>query len=242
MSTNYMEKVLLTQKSGLIGYWPLNEESGTTALDYSSNGYNATTKNVVRGWNDRRMLALDGNKCAQFDGSTTAIDVSNASDDEPTTEGSLSVWVATPQAQLAGTTAMYIATLDADANNYIRLSFDTTAYRFTAAYAGGGSAQTVTSPLVYNNSVAAELPTWHHFVMTWSATNDALNFYVDSVAQTAATSLGTWSGSMDTDLMVLGSSAYATPANQFTGWMSHFALWTPILSQTEVDTLYDIGP
>jgi hypothetical protein len=242
MSTNYIEKVLLTQKSGLIGYWPLNEESGTTALDLSGNGYNATTKNVVRGWNDRRMLALDGSKCTQFDGSTTAIDISGMSASEPTTEGSLSIWIATPQTQLAGTTKMQIIKMAADANNFIDLTFDTTAYRFNAAYEGGGTDKNINSPLVYNENAAMISPQWHHFVMTWSATGDALNFYVDGVAQTAATSLGTWSGSMDTDLMVLGSSAYATPADQFTGWMAHFALWTPILSQTEVDTLYDIGP
>ena len=38
MSTNYIEKVLRTQASGLIAYWPLNDEQGTTAIDLSDNG------------------------------------------------------------------------------------------------------------------------------------------------------------------------------------------------------------
>ena len=241
MSTNYIEKVLRTQASGLIAYWPLNDEQGTTAIDLSDNGYNATSTGLVRGWNDRRMLAPDGSKCAQFDGTSSLVNVYAAQASQPTTEGSLSIWVATPQANLEGTTKMQIVKMGVDANNYVDLTFDTTAYRFAAAYAGGGTAQTITSPLVYNENDAFALPQWHHFVMTWSATNDALNFYVDGSAQTAASSLGTWSGNMASTLMVVGSSS-TTAADQFTGWMAHFALWTPILTQTEVDTLFRIGP
>lgn len=241
MSTSYIEKVLLTQKSGLIGYWPLYEESGTSAIDLSGNGYNATTASLARGWNDRRMLALDGGKCAQFDGTSSAVDFSGAQTSEPTTEGSASIWVATPENVLSGTTAMQIFKMGVDANNYMDLTFDTTAYQFKADYKAGGTSKSITKK-VYNENANAALPQWHHFVATWSATGDALNFYVDGVAQTAASSLGTWAGSMDTDLMCLGTSAYATPADQFTGWLAHFALWTPILSQSEVDELYDIGP
>jgi hypothetical protein len=241
MSTNYIEKVLNTQKSGLVGYWPLNEESGTTAYDLSGNGYNATSKGLLRGWNDRRMLAPDGGKCAQFDGTNSAIDFNASSSTDATAEGSLSIWVATPENILSGTTAAYIVKFAADANNLMDLTFDTTAYRFTADNTGQSTSVTSTG-LVYNENANAISPQWHHFVVTWSETNDALNFYVDSIAQTAGSSLGGWSGSMDTDLMCLGSSAYATPANQFTGWMAHFAMWTPILTQAEVDDLYFIGP
>jgi hypothetical protein len=237
-----MEKVKRIQTSGLIGYWPLDEERGTAALDHSSNGYNATSASLMRGWNDRRMLAPDGSKCAQFNGSTSLVNLYAAQPSEPTTEGSLSIWVATPQENLSGTTAMEIIRLGADANNAINFRVDTTAYRFGAAYTAASTVKAVTSPLLYNMSGGAALPDWHHFVFTWSATNDAATLYVDSVVQTAATSLGTWSGSMNSDLMVLGSSAIGTPADQFTGWMAHFALWTPILTQTEVDMLYDIGP
>lgn len=241
MSTNYIEKVLRTQTSGLVGYWPLNEESGTVAYDLSTNAYNATTKNLMRGWNDRRMLAPDGSKCAQFDGSTSAVDFNASSSTDATAEGSLSIWVATPNAQLKGTTAMYIVKFAADGNNLMDLTFDTTAYRFTANNTGQSTSVTSTG-LVYNENGDAILPQWHHFAVTWSETNDALNFYVDGVAQTAGSSLGGWSGSMDTDLMCLGSSAYATPANQFTGWMAHFAMWTSILTAAEVRDLAVIGP
>jgi len=241
MSTSYIEKVLLTQKTGLEIYLPLDEESGTTAFDRSLEGNNATTKGLARGWNDRRMLAPDGGKCAQFDGSTTAIDFNGASSDISTTEGSISIWVAVPNAQLTDTTAMYIVKCAADANNYIDLSFDTTANQFKFDYKAGGTSVSSTGK-VYNRHGALHLPEWHHFVGTYSATNDAVNLYIDGVAQTAGDTLGTWSGSFDTDLMCLGSSAYATPADQYTGWMAHFAWWSPILSQSEVDNLYKIGP
>lgn len=239
--SNYIEKVKRMQNSSFVGYWPLNEESGAAAYDLSPNGYNATSANLVRGWNDRRMLAPDGGKCAQFDGSTTYIDFYSAIGSEPTTEGSLSIWVATPEANLKGTTLMQIVKMGVDANNFIDLEFDTTAYRFNADYKAGGSSKNIVSPLVYNENGAAILPEWHHFVMTWSATNDAVNFYVDGVAQTAVDTLGTWAGAMASTAMVVGSSS-TTAADQFTGWMAHLGIWSAILAQTEVDDLYVIGP
>jgi hypothetical protein len=237
MSSSYIQKVLRTQNSSFVGYWPLNEESGTVAYDLSPNGYNGTSSGLLRAATDRNKLAPDGSKCAKFDGSASYINIYSAIGSEPTTEGSLSVWAACENANLAGTTKMQIIKLAADANNFIDLTFDTTAYRFNAAYEGGGTDKNINSPLLYNVGYGAQ---WHHFVMTWSATNDALNFYVNGSAQTAATSLGTWAGAMASTLMVVGSSS-TTAADVWNGWLAHLGIWSAILTQTEVDELYKIG-
>lgn len=235
--SSYIEKVKRTQSSSFVAYWPLNEERGTTAYDLSGNGYNATSTALMRASIDGRVRAPDGSECAQFDGSTSLVNIYAAQGSEPTTEGSLSIWVATEDLYLGGTTLMQIIKMGADANNFIDLTFDTTAYRYQAYYKAGGTSKSIVSPLVYNVGYP---PQWHHFAMSWSATNDALNFYVDGVAQTAVSSLGTWAGSMASTLMVVGSSS-TTAADQFTGYMAHLAVWSAILTQSEVDELYNAG-
>jgi len=236
--SSYIDRVLRTQSSSFAGYWPLNDESGTVALDWSKADNNATSASLMRKPADRDFLAPDGSKCAKFDGTASVVNFYTATSTAIETEGSMSIWVATPTAKLKGTTLMQIVKMGADANNLIDITFDTTAYRFSGIYTGNSTSDTIVSPLVYNTAYGAD---WHHFVMTWSKTAEALNFYVDSVAQTAAATLGVFTGNFAATLMCLGASS-TTVADLFTGWLSHFALWNgAILSQSEVDDLYKIG-
>ena len=237
MSTSYIQKVLRTQSSNFVGFWPLDEESGTTAYDISPNGYNATSSGLLRSNVQRGFLAPDGGKCAQFDGSASYINMYNATAAAVTTPGSMSIWAATPDANLSGTTKMQLFKFAADANNFIDLTFDTTAYRFNGWHEGNTTAKSVNSPLKYNVGYG---PQWHHFVMTFTDSG-SLTFYTDGLAETAATSLGIFTGSMASTLMVLGSSS-TTAADQFTGYLARFAWWNVVLSQSEVDDLYTIGP
>jgi hypothetical protein len=234
----YKEKVRTWRKSDLVAYWPLDDESGTAPLDLSPNGYNATSSGLVRTPASRAMYGIDGRKCAQFDGTNTYIDIYGILAKEPTTLGSISLWAATPDANISDTTAMYLIYLAVDANNYIRIYYDTTAYRFNGAYAGGGTAKSVNGGLLYNVGYGAQ---WHHFGLTWDATNDELKYYQDGVQQgTTQSSLGTWAGSIAAATSVLGSSS-TTAADQFTGWMQHVAIWSVALSDADMRELAKWG-
>jgi hypothetical protein len=237
--SSYTEKVLRLQQSDFVGYWPLNEESGTAVYDLSPNGYNGTSSALVRTPATSGFRAPDGSVCAQFDGTSSYIDLYDATAAAVTTPGTMSIWVATPQANLSGTTKMQIFKFAADANNFIDLTFDTTAYRFNAWHEGNTTAKSVNSPLKYNVDGGSQLPEWHHFAFSF-ADGGSLTFYTDGVAETAATSLGTFTGSMAEATMVLGSSS-TTVADQFTGYLAHFAWWNKALGQTEIEDLYDIG-
>ncbi len=249
MSTNYDEKVKRIRSSGLTCFMPLNEERGTAVLDYSDNGYNGTSSGLGRGVGYREFVGPDGDKCAYFDGSAGYVDISAAaasSASSSQTEGSMSVWVAVPEANLSATTKMNIVYCAADTANGISLNFDTTAYRFAAGYnAGSGNATysvTQNTVLTYNVDGAEQRPEWHHLGMTYSATNDALILYVDGTASTTASTLGTWTGNYATTALCLGSSS-TTWANGFTGWMADFAWWSnTILTASEMEELADIGP
>lgn len=228
---DYKERVKRIGSSDFVAYWPLQEESGTVAYDLSANGYNATSANLVH---SRKVLGIDGLPCAEFNGSTSYIDVYGILADEPTTEGTVSLWAATPDANIGDTTAMYLVYLAVNSNNFIRIYFDTTANQFNGTYKAGGTASSVNGGLLYNIGYGAE---WHHFALTWSATGDAVKFYQDGVQQgTTQSSLGTWSGSIAEATSVVGSSS-TTAADQFTGWMQHLAIWGAALSDDDIAEL-----
>ncbi len=242
MSTSYIQKVLRTQSSNLVGFWPLNEESGTVAYDLSPNGYNATSSGLLRSNLQRSFLAPDGDKCAQFDGSASYINIYSAIGSEPTTIGSISLWVAVPQANLSGTTKMQLITMAYDASNLIDITFDTTAYRFNGAYEAGGTLDSVNSSLLYNVDGGKQQPEWHHLGLTWDAANNRLRFFADGVQQgTTQASLGTWTGAMASTTMVLGSSS-TTAADVLTGYLARVGVWSVELTIPEMAELAVIGP
>jgi hypothetical protein len=228
-----------TYNSDFVGLWPLDEERGTTAYDISPNGYNATSSGLLRSNAQRSFLAPDGGKCAQFDGSASYVNLYGAIAKEPTTIGSISVLVATPTENLKGTTKMQIITLKYDAENYIDITFDTTAYRFNGAYEAGDTLDAVNSDLVYNVGYG---PQWHQFGLTWDAANNKLKFYVDGKQQgSTQESLGTWTGAMASTTMVLGSSS-TTAADVLTGYAARLGIWSVVLPPATMRDLAVIGP
>ena len=238
MSTSYIQKMERVQSSSFVGLWPLDEESGTTAYDISPNGYNATSSGLLRSNLQRSFLAPDGGKCAQFDGSASFVNLYGAIAKEPTTIGSISVLVAVPTANLKDTTKMQIITLKYDAQNYIDITFDTTAYRFNGAYEAGNTLDSVNSDLVYN---VAYGPQWHQFGLTWDAANNKLKFFVDGLQQgSTQESLGTWTGAMASTTMVLGSSS-TTAANVLTGYAARLGIWSVVLPAATMQDLAVIG-
>jgi len=180
------------------------------------------------------IYGVDGLPCAEFDGSTSYINIYGILASEPTTEGTVSLWAATPDANIGGTTAMYLVYLAVDANNYIRIYFDTTANQFNGTYSAGGTASSVNGGLLYNVGYGAQ---WHHFALSWSATGDAVKYYQDGVQQgSTQTSLGTWAGSIAATTSVVGSSS-TTAADVWTGWMQHLAIWSIALSDDDIAEL-----
>ncbi len=243
MSTSYIQKVLRTQSSSFVAFWPLNEESGTVAYDLSPNGYNATSSGLLRSNLQRSFVAPDGDKCAQFDGSASLINIYAAVTKEPTLVGSISLFVAVPEANLAGTTKMQLITMAYDASNLIDITFNTTAYQFNGAYEAGGTLDTVNSGLLYNVDGGPQQPEWHHLGLTWDASNNRLRFFADGLQQgTTQASLGTWSGAMASDTMVLGSSNSSSAADVLTGYLARVGVWSVELTIPEMAELAVIGP
>lgn len=240
MTTNYDEKAMRT--SSIIGYWPLNEESGTVAYDLGPNGYNGVSSGLVRVPATRGFLAPDGSKCAEFDGSASYIDLVAAAVSSATgsqTTGSICAWVAIPEANLAATSRLPIARFAADVDNEIELYFDTTAYRFSTTFNGGGTAVNNVSSLVYNTK-GEQQPEWHHIGMTYST--KSLIIYTDgSPSTTADTTSSAWSGNFASALMCVGLTS-TTGGNYFKGWMKGLLWSSAELDAEEMADLAEAGP
>ncbi|MCK5430399.1 MAG: hypothetical protein KAI94_13050, partial [Anaerolineales bacterium] len=185
------------------------------------------------------FLAPDGGKCAQFDGSASYINLYAAQPAQPTAIGSISLWAATPDANISGTTKMQLIKLGVDNDNNLEIAFDTTAYRFVGSYEGGGTTDSATG-LLYNKTDYG--PDWNHFGLTWTKAGDAMKFYINGLQQgSTQTGLDTWTGNMASTLMVLGSSV-TTGADLLTGYLARLGIWSVVLTADDMADLAVIGP
>lgn len=239
MITSYTEKVKRVRGgSSLIAYWPMNERSGTTALDHSTNGYNGTTSSV--GVADWYQIGPDGGHCYYFNGTSSYLNVYAAQPKQPTTIGTAMIWIAAQKNYLDSTTTGRILTLAVDADNIIHIEKTSTANTFDLSYEAA-TTQDKVSPTIYAQD-GNQWPEWHQLVLTWTAAGDAVKVYVDGAQSgTTQTSLGTWVGDMASTLMVIGADN-TTVTSVWSGWLAHCALWSVVLSDAEIADLAKIGP
>lgn len=83
----------LYNPSGLVGYWPLDEGSGSSTIDQSGNGNNGTWSGGAVGTNGYYSAGKVGKWAGMFDGSSTNIDAGNNSSLNITATITLAVWV-----------------------------------------------------------------------------------------------------------------------------------------------------
>lgn len=237
--SSYTEKVRRIKNASLVAYWPMNEYSGTSAIDlgsqWSTNGEHGTYTAVKLA----NRYAPDGSPAPYFDGSTSKLNVYVAASEDSTLVGTVSAWFAMEKNYLDGTTLGRIFSMGVDANNVVLLEKTATANTMRAAYIAGSTTKSV-SPTIYAR-LGGQKAEWHHLAMTYSATDDAVKVYLDGLqSSTTQTSLGTWSGSVASTIYVVGASA-TTPSNVFKGWIAHVAQWTSVLTADEIRELSKMG-
>lgn len=202
---------------GPVGYWKMDEGSGTSAYDSSGNGNTGSLTNGPT-WVTGKF-----GKATNFDGGDTADDYINAGQGTTLANifdggGSVSGWFyarSDGEADLARVIAKnarwYLATKNQSGNN-IQLSFE---QHFPA-----GSAYWNTSNLLIN--------TWHHFAITYdnsSTSNDPI-IYIDGTSVTLSetnTASGTRIDDSSTDLYLGNSSASAD--RTFDGYLDDIKIY-----------------
>ncbi len=159
----------------LIGWWPFDEASGTTAFDASDYGNDGIVSDNVT-W------VPDGgyhNGAVLYDGTNTAhVEISAA--DMSATAGTFMVWGKISDPLISQTQYFFGHTTQPSYNNRIQLYMDTDTTDLDLGLGGSHTARTGIATL--------ELDTWYHIALTWNS--GAYFVYVDG--QQAAT--GSYSG------------------------------------------------
>ncbi|MFZ2187077.1 MAG: fused MFS/spermidine synthase [Candidatus Moraniibacteriota bacterium] len=209
--------------SGLAGYWKLDENTGSTAADSSTNGFTAGTISGASWTTGQIGSALN------FGAATTDVVDLGIANMTNRSQFTLSAWI--DPTTLVNSTGYCIASNRTAGNLGFSWSiknatgFDpniTAAMDFTIQ--GVASYATSTTPVTKN--------AWQHVVMVFG--NSQVKFYRNGVLiETMAT------GSMTTGTnLLLGNCGPAGSTTPFKGMIDEFRIYDRMLSANEVTTLY----
>lgn len=224
----YLAKVLGTEASNLIAYWPLNEASGTNADNAEGTAARDGTYNgVTLG----QPGIGDGETCPSFDGSNDYVSIYSDSlrDAFNGAAGTVALWAKVSGAGVwsdgQNRRAIKI-TVDGSNNVYIG---KTSGNVMIWAYTAGGTSDAIT---------AARSPTgWVHLGITWDAAADqVMAYYTGSQEGATQTGLGTWAGNIVNSGTIIGAENN-TPAFPWDGLLAHVAVWTKALSAAQIASL-----
>ena len=152
--------------------------------------------------------------------------------------GSVSIWVKLDAMSANG--LMWQLTAEAGTNDQLFILWQNASGVIRGSVKFGGTANTVDSGTGFEGD-----DTWHHIVMTWNSgtKTSALNIvrlYVDG-SQTDTDAIGnTWSNESPPSKMIFGRNDIAGNA-YFNGHMNDIAIFSDVLSDSEVTSIYNSG-
>lgn len=211
-----------------VGYWRLDETTGTVATDSSTGAHNGT---YTGGFTLAQPGALaDGDRATLFDGSSGFVDMGNVGSLAFTGAFSLEAWIKTTAASYA---IIASKTLAASTNDGYVLLMDAGSgpgkIRFYCVVTGGGTILwDFKTTLAYNDG------NWHHVVATWNGTTGAngVKIFVDGVQVAQATAAAGTPGTPATPFRL---GTYSDLAIQcFPGALDDVAAYNFALTSTQV--------
>lgn len=206
-----------------IAYWPLQEETGSVAYDWTDSRHGSYTAVTLAS-----AYAPGRTPCPLFDGSTSFANVYSAAF-AAAFNGQAFSCVAWCRVGSAGVwtdgTLRNVFTFQADASNYIIMRKATTNNRMQVLYNAGG---TLSSQSLTLNPTA-----FFHIGLTVSKANDRVIAYINGIGQTPLTGLGSFSGSPAATTTVIGA-ANTTPGAVWAGNIAHVAVYNQELTAEQM--------
>src|SRR5947209_4933502 len=202
--------------SGLVGYWRLDDPSGTAACDETSKDPGTYQGGLTLGTSG--AIVGDADKAASFDGSSADVSVPSATSLNTGDVFSFEAWVkrvSTGTAQVIGTKQGSSWTLSFNTSNQLTL-------------------QTGTKTIATSTSAITDTSGWHQVAVTKNGT--AVHLYIDGKDVTGTVSNRTLSNS--TSALLLGS---ASGSSYFKGTLDETALYNVALSANQVTNHYLLG-
>lgn len=206
----YSDRIRTVFGSHLIGYWPMNEETGTVIYDVSGNArngaYNIITLNNAQSPNNRPSPLFTTRNANLY---STSLNSAFSG-----VEGCISMFLKVSEAGkwIEGGKTGFL--FQADANNYIYCVIGGGDYQFVMVYRSGGTNK---SYVMLLNNIG-----WFHMAITWSKVNDRAIFWINGVPVNTATTLVDWAGELSTGLASLGG--YDLVTEIWNGWKSDVVL------------------
>lgn len=215
---------------GLVGWWKLDEGTGTVAADSSGRGHDGTLVNGPT-WVAGRI----GSGALSFNGSSTYVNIPASPDFNVYDEFSVSAWV-------YSTNSTRVTAVGRAVNNLWHLwvleqiNTGTGTARFDMEYVTrdevGDLAHRAVGP-------GYSLNTWHHVVGVKSAGDDIVRIYVDTVAG-ANSSAVTEADPTDLDNVPITIGARRnTPDEVWNGYIDDVRFYDRAISLAEITALYN---
>ena len=205
--------------TGLIGYWKLNETSGTTAADSSSYAA-AGTVNGGANWSTR----CNGVNDFDFNGSSNFISVPNAPQLQPTAALTIAGWV---RGDAWGSGSNVRVILRKGAANSTNYQLAIAAGRVALYLDERNNRGTRSNAVLSTNR-------WYHVAATWDGST--IKIYIDGQLDKSVARAGTIG--TDTSPLYIGGRP---GANQFNGMMYDVRFYNRALLPTEITALAGVS-
>lgn len=212
--------------SSLVGWWSMEEGSGTTTQDRSGNGGTGTLSGAsIPAWSTGRF-----GKALLFNGSSSNVDIGQPSAIKPTTAITVSAWVFRTGALASFCGVVCSPLTGGNAGGWIVVGVNTNKIR---CYIGTGS-------FAETNS-AIPLGSWHHVVARWAAPLSSI--YVDGVVQTTTASVASPISYGTTQNANIGAYPITGGASvrYWPGLIDEVRIYNRALSASEIFQMYQSG-
>lgn len=236
-TTAYMRKVLATNKANMVQYLPLNDTTGTTAVDYSGNG-----RNGIYFFNCTLNVAgiKPGEKAVRFNGTQATVTVYSTSlrDAFPRNEGTLIAWARSPNAVFGGGGTRGIVQYKVDNNNSIQIYGTASDVRLQYIHNGVfDQFDARTTDMTYK-LMGGATGKWTMFAIKWSKTANKTKAYINGkqLDQWKAIGNDTITGAITNAESRIGSG---NATFHWSGDISHVCLWNTSLTDSQIQNLSD---
>jgi hypothetical protein len=223
--------------TGLVGYWPLDEGSGTTTADVSSTGSTANgntgTLTNSPSWSTGVWALGPTGSALTFNGTTNYVKASGSGSlaNLYSTGMTVAAWIK-PSGSGGGGVGRIVDKDDNQQGWFFAMN-GTTTVKFTSDQFAGAGALTRTS----NATIA--LNVWQHVVATWDGSQSGGNIhvYINGVAADAASSNGSGSTNSDSTVPITIGNREIDSARGFSGSIDDVRVYNRVLSATEIQNL-----
>src|SRR3989344_2227598 len=220
---------------GLVGYWSMNENTGTVAGDSSGNNNRGILTNDPTWVDGKRGKAIN------FDGSNDYVNAGSGSSLDNLPAITFSAWIY-PRAQ---GTRLFVTNRGNPESSGWRFAFDSAtagSMRFTVDYSTTDLVTRNNSPDA--NSVAP-LNKWTHIAVTWngSATATNVKIYFNGVGANSYSTANGVGDRVDDNAqnLIIGHNEALTSNGGFNGLIDEVRVYNRALSAAEIQALYKSG-